>query len=104
MNNWLDIWNKRTVDSEILLSNEIKKIFAELKRANGFDVINGGLSINALINQYKDIKQNFSLSFNDKDFANIKSVYEIGWGSGANLLLFQKEGKNVGGGGIFQMH
>ncbi len=98
MSTWLEIWNKRTADSEILSSNEIRKIFAELKRANGFDVINGGLSINALINQYEDIKQNFSLYFKDKDFSKIKSIYEIGCGSGANLFLFQQENKIVGGG------
>ena len=102
MNTWHEIWNKRTANIEILSLKEIKQVFAELKRANGFDVINGGLSINSLISQYEDIKQNFSECFKDKDFSKVKSIYELGCGSGANLFLFQQENKIVGG-GIFQL-
>ena len=97
VNNWEKIWNKRTFDFDVLKTNDDEKIFKELKRANGFDVVNDGLSYLSLIGQHNEIKANFAEAFEDKDFSRIKSIYEVGCGSGGNLYLFNKAGLKVGG-------
>lgn len=94
---WKEIWNKRSFNFEILKTKDNNLIFQELKRTNSFDIINGGLTISELLKQYNQIKENFAQAFNDKIFNNIKSIYEVGCGSGANLYLFNKHGLNVGG-------
>ena len=44
-----------------------------------------------------DMKNNITKYF-DKKNENLKSVYEIGCGAGANLYMFEQEGIIVGGG------
>ena len=97
MNKWQEIWNKRDFNFNILQTNDKYLIFKELKRANGFDVINDGLTIEALLKQYNQIKANFAKALPGNNFNNAKSIYEVGCGSGANLFLFNKEGLKVGG-------
>ena len=92
-NNWKNIWEKRQLNEEAFKSDDINKLFLELKRADGFDVGGGELSEEALLRQYEDIKQRLF-----KGAPNpIKSVYEVGCGSGANLLLFEHDGFTCGG-------
>lgn len=92
-NNWKNIWEKRQLNEETLNSDDINKLFLELKRADGFDVGGGELSEEALLRQYEDIKQRLL-----KNAPNpVKSVYEVGCGSGANLLLFEHDGFTCGG-------
>lgn len=94
---WKEIWEKRDFNYEILNTNDDNLIFQELKRANGFDVVNGGLTINALLRQHELIKNNFAKAFKYNDFGNVKSIYEVGCGCGGNLYLFNREGLRVGG-------
>ena len=92
-NNWKNIWEKRQLNEEAFKSDDINKLFLELKRADGFDVGGGELSEEALLRQYEDIRQRLF-----KGAPNpIKSVYEVGCGSGANLLLFEHDGFTCGG-------
>ena len=41
-NNWREIWEKHCADGNILQGKDEEKIFMELKRSNGYDVIGGG--------------------------------------------------------------
>lgn len=88
---WQQIWNQRTFDFNVLKTGDEKSIFQELKRANGFDVVNGGLSYAALLEQHDQIEANLA------QFNSLQSIYEIGCGAGANLYLFNRKGKVVGG-------
>lgn len=92
-NNWKNIWEKRSLNEEALGSDDINKLFSELKRADGFDVGGGELSQEALLGQYEDIKQRLIKGAPSP----VKSVYEFGCGSGANLLLFERDGFTCGG-------
>lgn len=92
-NNWKSIWEKRSLNEEAFDSDDVNKLFLELKRADGFDVGGGELSEEALLRQYEDIKQRLI-----KDAPKpVKSVYEFGCGAGANLLLFERDGFTCGG-------
>lgn len=92
-NNWKSIWEKRKLNEEVLNSDDIIELFTELKRADGFDVGGGEIAPDALLKQYEDIKQRLA-----KNSPNpLKSVYEFGCGSGANLLLFEHDGFTCGG-------
>ena len=61
----------------------------ELKRSNGFDLMNGGLTYEALTEQYNQIKQELFCGWTGRsensDHTNCKNVYEVGCGSGASL-------------------
>lgn len=92
-NNWKNIWEKRQLNEEAFNSDDINKLFTELKRADGFDVGGGELSENALLRQYEDIKQRLIKNAP----VPVNSVYEFGCGSGANLLLFERDGFTCGG-------
>ena len=92
-NNWKNIWEKRRLNEGALESGDINKLFSELKRADGFDVGGGELSEEALLQQYEDIKRRLIKGAP----GSVKSVYEFGCGSGANLLLFERDGYTCGG-------
>lgn len=95
MNYWKNIWDKRSANTEILNSSDHERIFLELKRSNGFDVIGDGLTYDALYQQYTQIKE--KLSCHASKTITLSSVYEVGCGSGSNLYLFEKEGISCGG-------
>lgn len=92
-NNWKSIWEKRSMNEEALNTDDINKLFTELKRADGFDVGGGEIAEDALLRQYEDIKQRLVKGAETP----MKSVYEFGCGSGANLLLFERDGFACGG-------
>lgn len=92
-NNWKSIWEKRRLNEEVLGSEDIVELFTELKRADGFDVGGGEIAPDALLKQYEDIKQRLAKNAPSP----VKSVYEFGCGSGANLLLFERDGFTCGG-------
>lgn len=96
-NEWKNVWMKHSADIEILQGKDRKKIFLELKRSNGFDVIGDGLSYEALMCQYIQIKENLTLGTCGTEKKEVKSVYEVGCGSGANLYLFESDGMQTGG-------
>lgn len=93
-NNWKKIWSNRTFDYEVLKKNDVYQTFLALKRSDGFDIGDGNLSLEAMVHQYSEIKTMLSAHIEGE---SLKSVYEIGCGSGANLLLFENDGIECGG-------
>lgn len=96
-NLWKSIWNKRVVgkmDIDSLLTNGSEfEIYKQLKKLDGFDVSveneNGYYEnfYNSAVGTWEKLKiEN-----------NIHSAYEVGCGSGANLILMKKRGIDVGG-------
>lgn len=93
--NWKRLWSGRTAEKSILRSGNAEKIFMELKRANGFDVVKDGISYESFLEQHREMKERLSRGlFNGKSF---QSVYEVGCGSGANLFLLECDGTTCGG-------
>ena len=88
-NQWHTIWNRRQPSKEALLG-DWQEIFLELKRINGFDVMEGGIPLASLLAQSARIKELLHLSAG-------QSVYDVGCGAGANLYLLAREGLAVGG-------
>lgn len=89
---WRQIWEKRSINEAVLKQSDPEELFIELKRANGFDVVNGGIPFSSLMEQY-ELTKKLLLECAPK----AASVYEVGCGSGANLLLFSHDGWQVGG-------
>lgn len=54
MENYL---GKRTADEKILKTEDKKQIFLELKRSNGFDVLEDGLTYEALEEQKNEMEK-----------------------------------------------
>lgn len=90
MSDWKKIWDGKRAEEQILLNGDVKSILLELKRSNGFDV-DGELTFDAFYEQYEEIRDNLQKN------GEIKSVYEVGCGSGANLYLFEQENFETGG-------
>ena len=88
-NVWKTVWNRRQA-AEVALSGDWQDVFLELKRLNGFDVVDGGIPLNSLLMQGRRIVELLHLSAG-------MSVYDVGCGAGANLYLMQREGIAVGG-------
>lgn len=93
-NNWKNIWSNRTFDYEVLKQNDVYQTFLALKRSAGFDVGGGKLTLEAMIHQYNEIKAMLSARIKG---GKLESVYEVGCGCGANLLLFENDGIECGG-------
>ncbi len=93
-NNWKDIWSNRVdidnVDIEQMKRNP-KEMFRFMKKINGFDIVEGGITYDSFINQHKKLAE--KLNHRNK----CSSVFEIGCGSGGNLYLFSLSGYQVGG-------
>ncbi len=102
-NEWKNIWNrKKELNGNNILSNEA--LFTKLKELNGFDAVKGGMSYQTFIKQYQDMIYNLhnkTIQYNNicltKDTLNIKSVFEIGCGSGATLFMLESNGFKTGG-------
>ncbi|MCR5304983.1 MAG: aminotransferase class I/II-fold pyridoxal phosphate-dependent enzyme [Oscillospiraceae bacterium] len=94
-NNWKRIWEKRQLDdsSFAACAGDAEALFVELKRCNGFDVQGGKLSKEAMLGQYEMIREKLGAGAPRP----MTSVYEVGCGSGANLLLFARDGYRTGG-------
>lgn len=93
-NNWKDIWEKRSLDKNSLINKTKEEIFFELKKTDGFDISNNGLTIEDLLQQYKIVIEKYKSFFGNK---NIESLFEVGCGCGANLYLFEQDGIRTGG-------
>ena len=94
-NNWKPLWANRCADAAILRGGDPEKIFMELKRSSGFDVVKDQLTYQSFVDWYREMKRKLSCRLpNGKA---IQSVFEVGCGSGANLYLFEKDGMNCGG-------
>ncbi len=94
-NRWIEIWNKREIDKDFSNLKNSKETYFELKRIDGYDL--SKITHQAFLNQHEIIKNNIAKGFNG-NFKNVKSIYEIGCGCGANLYMFELEGIKVGGG------
>lgn len=55
-NEWKTIWGKRSADEKILKTEDKKQIFLELKRCNGFDVMEDGLTYESFEEQKNDME------------------------------------------------
>lgn len=86
---WKAIWNRRKPGTG-KLSGNWEDIFLELKRLNGYDVMGGGIALDAFLDEYAQTKELLRLT-------NDSSVFEVGCGTGANLYLMQRDGMTVGG-------
>lgn len=94
MNKWKQIWQGRKSD-DCVLHGGFEETVCELKRINGFDVIEGGMNFESFHDQYIQIKN--ELSHGSRGKYALSSIFEIGCGSGANLYFFQKDNYKVGG-------
>ena len=88
-NQWRAVWNRRTSSND-RLTGRWQDVLLELKRANGYDVMEGGLPLETFIGQDKQMRELLHLSPG-------KSVFEVGCGAGANLYLMQRDSIMVGG-------
>jgi len=88
-NQWRAVWNRRTSSND-RLTGRWQEVLLELKRANGYDVMEGGLPLETFVGQDKQMRELMHLSPG-------KSVFEVGCGAGANLYLMQRDGIMVGG-------
>lgn len=94
-NNWHDIWEKRDIIN-VNEHQDIKDVALELKRINGFDITEDGISFEEYQKQLDNAIK--CMSFNENKDVKIQSLFEVGCGSGANLLLFRsKYGEKIGG-------
>ncbi len=94
MSEWKKIWNKRGIENENEISelkNNPQKMSLRMKELNGFDVVDGGMTYDALFCQYTQIKNKMSI------YNSFSSIYEVGCGCGANLYLFQNDSFKIGG-------
>ena len=88
-NDWKSVWNRRQAESTAL-TGKWQDVFLELKRLNGFDVVEGGIPLDSLLMQGRRIKELLHLTAG-------MSVYDVGCGAGANLYLLARDGIAVGG-------
>ena len=86
---WKEIWNRRHAEDDALVG-DWQDVFLELKRINGFDVMDGGIPLASLLMQGRRIKELLHLTEG-------MSVYDVGCGAGANLYLLERDGIIVGG-------
>ena len=93
-NNWKHIWGSRSAQEDILRCGDPEKIFMELKRANGFDVVKDGISYQSFLEQHREMRRRLSLHLPGE---TLRSVYAVGCGSGANLFLLERAGIACGG-------
>ena len=88
-NKWREIWNRRKPVTGGL-TGDWEHIYLELKRLNGYDIMEGGISLDAWLELDAEIQQRLHLTHGDRAF-------EVGCGAGANLYLMQRAGITVGG-------
>ena len=88
-NKWREIWNRRKPVTGGL-TGDWEHIYLELKRLNGYDIMEGGISLDAWLELDAEIQQRLHLTHGGR-------VFEVGCGAGANLYLLQRAGITVGG-------
>ena len=86
---WRAVWNRRTSSGD-RLTGDWQDVLLELKRANGYDVMEGGLPLDTFVGQDAQMRELLQLTPG-------KSVFEVGCGAGANLYLMARAGITVGG-------
>lgn len=94
-NRWKEIWNGKQVITDDEKKSEFER-FCELKKANGFDVAveDEKLYYRAFYNEWLGFYEKVTELIGTE----IKSVFEIGCGSGVNLYMFRNRNNcDVGG-------
>lgn len=84
MNQWDKIWKNRSY--EIQISEDVFDTFCQLKKADGFDTQNVTGYYEGLWKQWNVMTDRIM----EEGGENIRSVYEVGCGSGVNLYLFHQ--------------
>lgn len=99
MANWREVWNreKQIINNGGKL-NTIEAVYKEMRRVNGYDAVDGEYSWEDFLAQWKE--WNHNLNFSKRDYGGIESVFEVGCGSGPNLLLYQSLCNHMKVGGI----
>ena len=90
-NRWKEVWNNRKIDADKLKESDEFTLYKELKRLDGFDV-----QIENEDAYYRAFYDGICDIFETR-LSSAESIYEVGCGSGANLFLFKRRGKRVGG-------
>ncbi len=90
---WKKIWNLKEADEIQLNSESVKDVFMELKRLDGNDTIGNGIMYESFLTQYQNLKKE-CMSVGE---APLRSVFEVGCGSGPFLMLFENDNVKVGG-------
>ena len=90
MDGWKKIWEEREgLSEEFLKENENKEIcvYAKLKKLDGFDIsVENEDGYKCFLKEFEMMFETMQKLTSDKGI--IRSVYEVGCGSGANLYLF----------------
>ena len=88
-NRWKEIWSRH--DADITGTENLKTLVMELKRANGFDVVGeDGVSFESWMRHIQTTMAMLGTEVN--------SLYEVGCGSGANLVMYRSLGiQKIGG-------
>lgn len=97
MNNWKNIWEKRTIDRSVIQNEDVFLKFCELKRADGFDTNIEGEYYESFWNEWFGMYNELLANSHGK---KINSVFEVGCGSGVNLYMFQQKVKGIKVAGI----
>ena len=93
-NRWKEIWEKRSAEADD--KKDIFELFCELKRADGFDTQNINEYYESFWKEWEDLNERIQEGCGGK----VDSLFEVGCGSGVNLLLFQRLGKVPAVGGM----
>ena len=88
-NEWKAVWNRRQAADDAL-TGDWQKVFLELKRLNGYDIVEGGIPLASFLKFHKELKDLLYLTKG-------ASLYDVGCGAGANLYLLARDGITVGG-------
>lgn len=97
-NEWNRIWNSRRTDIGDFSKLDFKELFLKLKEMVGFDIIENESLFEGFMAQYTQLKTELSFSVKENNFIPLDSVFEVGGGNGANLLLFFQDGvSSIGG-------
>ena len=88
MENWREIWGRHTAD--LSGKEDFESLVLELKRANGFDVTgDNSVGFDAWISHIRAMLRHMD---------GTRSLYEVGCGSGANLMMARYLGVSKLGG------
>jgi len=93
-NSWKEIWNRH--DATLSGVEDFESLVMELKKANGFDVV--GKNSVSFDSWMKHIQATAIMLGED-----VRSIYEVGCGSGANLVMLQRLGIEKIGGADYSM-
>ena len=84
MNEWKNVWEKRPGSVET--TEDVFDMFCKLKAADGFDVQTSENYYPEMLQQWKDMNE----AIKNGVKTPVRSVYEVGCGSGVNLYLFHQ--------------